>query len=170
MYLWSVVVTDAKYLYVFWVKGRGLLLATYMVVKECWNTGTWKGGLIISFMYSPVGPSFIQKSVTGVSIRRFEELIGAAAVELNIFAGKIMWCTVELQQPKGVAGGLPKDEAGDQVHPVSTKAVSYQNGERLYVLCMHEDSRRLGNPEQFSSWRIRWAAAIPTLYNFGFLI
>jgi len=40
-------------------------------------------------MYSPVGPSFTQKSVTGVTICRLEELIDAAADELNIFAGNI---------------------------------------------------------------------------------
>lgn len=153
---------------VLWVKGRGLSLSKYMMVKECLNTDTWKGGLIISFMYSPVGPSFIQKSVTSVTICRLEELIDAAAAELNIFAGKIMWHAVELQQPKGVAGGLPRDAAGDQVHPVSTKAASYQNRERLYVLCMREDSWSLWNTEQFPTWRIRrWAAGIPMLYNFG---
>jgi len=45
--------------------------------------------LIISFMYLPVGPSFIQKNVTSITICRLEELIDAAVPELNIFAGKI---------------------------------------------------------------------------------
>jgi len=50
---------------------------------------------------------------------------------------------VELQQPKGVAGGLLRDAAGDHVHSMSTKAASYQDGERLYVFCMPKDSRSL---------------------------
>lgn len=67
---------------------------------------TWKGRLIFSFMYLPVGPSFIQKSVTSITICRLEELIDAAVAELSIFAGKITWHIVELKQPKGVAGVL----------------------------------------------------------------
>jgi len=78
--------------------------------------------LIISFMYLPVGPSFIQKNVTSITICRLEELIDAAVPELNIFAGKIEWCAVELQQPKGVAGVLRRDAAWNQAQLASTKA------------------------------------------------
>lgn len=58
-------------------------------------------------------------------------------------------------KPKGVAGGPLRDAAGDQVHSMITEAASYQNGVRLYVLCMCEDGRSLGNPEQLPTWGIR---------------